>query len=54
MLFQCWFSVVDAGLTLKQHCVNVSCLLESDYGVSTQVGSINVEPHLVELMSSRW
>ena len=27
MLFQCWASVKDSGLTLKQHWVNVSCLL---------------------------
>ena len=23
----CWASVVDAGLTSNQHCVNVTCLL---------------------------
>ena len=27
MLFQCWASVDDCGLTLKQHCVNGMCLL---------------------------
>ena len=27
MLFQCWADVVDGGPTLKQHWVNVSCLL---------------------------
>ena len=27
MLFQCWASVEDGGPTLKQHRVNVSCLL---------------------------
>ena len=26
-LFQCWASVEDAGPTLKQHMVNVPCLL---------------------------
>ena len=27
MLFQCWASVEDGGLTLKQHWVDASCLL---------------------------
>ena len=27
MLFQCWSSIEDAGLTLKQHWVNSPCLL---------------------------
>ena len=31
VLFQCWASVADAGPTLKQHWVNVSCLLGSEH-----------------------
>ena len=27
MVFKCWPAVSDVGPTLKQHCVNVSCLL---------------------------
>ena len=27
MRFQCWPTVFEAGLTLKPHCVNASCLL---------------------------
>ena len=27
MLFQCWPTIFDAGPTLKQYCVNGSCLL---------------------------
>ena len=30
MLFQCWHTVFDSGPTLKQHWVNVPCLLGSD------------------------
>ena len=29
ILFQCWHTVFDAGPTLKQHWVNVPCLLAS-------------------------
>ena len=29
MLFECWATVYDAGLTLKQHWFNASCLLGS-------------------------
>ena len=25
MLFQCWATVADSGPTLKQHCISVSC-----------------------------
>ena len=33
MLFQCWASVEDDGPTLKQHLVNVSCLLECPFKI---------------------
>ena len=35
MLFQCWDSIGDGGSALKQHYVNVFCLLENVVGVIT-------------------
>ena len=34
MLFHCWPIVCDDGRTVKQHCVNVSCMLCSTVGYS--------------------
>ena len=43
MLDQCWASVVDGGLTLVQHWVNVSCLLGCRMlkGVLTQIQQLH-------------
>ena len=36
MLFECWPAVSHIGLTLKQHWVNVSCLLGSGPGINSR------------------
>ena len=41
MLFYCWASVRDAGLTLKQHWFDVSCLLGSRSPTRTGVVTIS-------------
>ena len=33
MLFECWASLADGGPTLKQHKVNVSCLMGKKHHV---------------------
>ena len=38
-MFSCWANITDDGPTLKQHCLNISCLLGSidscDYSIHT-------------------
>ena len=46
MLFQCWASVCDAGPTLKQHCIAVSCLLGGRCG-GRHDDSVRVLHHLL-------
>ena len=36
MLFECWPAVSDIGPSLKQHWVNVSCLLRSAPGINSR------------------
>ena len=36
MVFKCWPAVPDVGPTLKQHCVNDSCLLGTTPGINSR------------------
>ena len=41
MLGKCWASVGDAGPTLTQHCVNVSCLMGGPLYLLKEVSNQN-------------
>ena len=47
MLGQCWTIVYDAGPTLAQHCINVSCLLgyvlDATFVLASNVLSTNID-----------
>ena len=40
MLIQCWATVCDAGPTLNQHMLNVSCVL--GYNVAAEINKLGL------------